>query len=144
MMGDDGTVVLGADIEDEAVARELKLETIGSAVMSDGRERILLHQVVDCDGAFVLDVPVAGADTVLVENDLDKTLAVCARAHRRLILTATDRAWAASPSASPSAMTAGPSCASCAGPHFRIEVRFMKSSTPNPEENRAERAVGRT
>ena len=30
------------------------------------------------------------------------------------------------------------------GPHLRIEVRFMKSSTPRPEENRAERAVGST
>ena len=34
--------------------------------------------------------------------------------------------------------------AATAGSHFRIEVRFMKSSTPRPEENRAERAVGRT
>ena len=30
------------------------------------------------------------------------------------------------------------------GSHLRIEVRFMKSSTPRPEEKRAERAVGST
>ena len=30
------------------------------------------------------------------------------------------------------------------GLHLRIEVRFMKSSTPRPEEKRAERAVGST
>jgi hypothetical protein len=30
------------------------------------------------------------------------------------------------------------------GPSFSIEVRFMKSSTPRPEEKRAERAVGST
>src|SRR5215469_10802327 len=112
--------------------------------MADWRERVLLHQIVDSDRAFVFDVPGARTDTVLIEDDLDEALTVCARVHRRLILVATERAWAASPSASPSAMTAGPSWASCAGPHLRIEVRFMKSSTPNPEENRAERAVGST
>ena len=56
----------------------------------------------------------------------------------------TERAWAASPSASPSAMAAGPSAASWSGPHLRMEVRFMKSRTPKPEEKRAERAVGST
>ena len=30
------------------------------------------------------------------------------------------------------------------GVERRIEVRFMKSSTPSPEEKRAERAVGST
>ena len=30
------------------------------------------------------------------------------------------------------------------GPHLSIDVRFMKSSTPRPDENRAERAVGST
>ena len=33
---------------------------------------------------------------------------------------------------------------SCSGPHLRIDVRFMKSSTPSPDEKRAERAVGST
>ena len=30
------------------------------------------------------------------------------------------------------------------GPSFRTDVRFMKSSTERPDENRAERAVGST
>lgn len=144
MMGDHGAIVLGADIEDQPVARKLELEAIGPLVMSNWRERVLLHQIVYCDRAFVFDVSGARGDTVLIEDDLDEALSVCARAHRRLILVATERAWAASPSASPSVMTAGPSCASWAGPHLRIEVRFTKSSTPNPDENRAERAVGST
>ena len=38
----------------------------------------------------------------------------------------------------------GASARSCSGPSFRIEVRFMKSSTERPDENRAERAVGST
>ena len=41
-------------------------------------------------------------------------------------------------------IAAGPSARNWSGPHFRIEVRFMKSSTPRPDENRAERAVGNT
>ena len=41
-------------------------------------------------------------------------------------------------------IAAGPRARNCSGPHFRIDVRFMKSSTPSPEENRAERAVGST
>src|SRR6202040_1787105 len=146
MMGHHRPVVLGADIEDEPVAEDLKLEAVGSAVMPFRGERVFLHQIVDRDGALVFDVAVAGADTVLVEQDLDEALAAFRRrrGHRRLSLIATERAWAASPSASPSAIAVGPSRASCSGPHLRMEVRFMKSSTPNPEENRAERAVGST
>jgi len=34
--------------------------------------------------------------------------------------------------------------ATASGPHLRIEVRFMKSRTPSPEEKRADRAVGST
>ena len=44
----------------------------------------------------------------------------------------------------PSVIAAGPNARNWSGPHFRIDVRFMKSSTPRPEENRAERAVGST
>src|SRR5262249_16959258 len=144
VMGDDRSVVLCADIEDEPVACKLKPEAIGAALMSDGSERVFLHQIIDCDGALVFNVSIAGAAPVLVKDDLDAAFAALRRGHRRLTRIATERAWAASPSASPSAITAGPSCASCSGPHLRIEVRFMKSSTPNPEENRAERAVGST
>ena len=56
----------------------------------------------------------------------------------------TERAWALNPSASPSAIAAGPSARNCSGPHLSKDVRFMKSSTPKPDENLAERAVGST
>ncbi len=54
----------------------------------------------------------------------------------------TERAWACRLSASPSAMAASASARNPSGPHFSSVVRFMKSSTPSPEEKRAERAVG--
>ena len=41
-------------------------------------------------------------------------------------------------------MAAGASAASALASSFRSEVRFMKSSTPSPEEKRAVRAVGST
>jgi hypothetical protein len=41
-------------------------------------------------------------------------------------------------------MAAGPIVRKASGPHFRIEVRFMKSRTPKGDEKRAERAVGKT
>src|SRR5229473_825833 len=92
MMGNDRPVVLGADIEDEPVAHQLKPEAIGAAVVPDGRERVFLHQVVDGDGALVFDISVAGADAVLVEKDLDEALVAFRRSHRRLIRIATERA----------------------------------------------------
>src|SRR5215207_3890388 len=64
--------------------------------------------------------------------------------YRVFIRIETLRAWPASPSASPSAIAAGPRAASWSGPHLRRDVRLRKSRTPSPEENRAERAVGRT
>ena len=41
-------------------------------------------------------------------------------------------------------MAAGPSALKLAASSLRIEVRFMKSSTPRPEAKRALRAVGST
>src|SRR5258705_9951228 len=101
--------------------------------MTDGRERVFLHQIVDCDGALVFDVAVARPDTVFVEEDLDEAPGF-RRSHRRVILIAAERAWAPSPSPSSSAMTAGPSCANCSGPPLWIEGRFMKKRTPHPRE----------
>ena len=43
-----------------------------------------------------------------------------------------------------SVMAAGARAASARRSSLRIEVRFMKSSTPSPEEKRALRAVGST
>src|SRR5262249_57119961 len=86
MMGNDRLLVLGADIEDEPVASKLKPEAIGSPLMTDGRERVFLHQIVDCDGALVFDVAVARPDAVLVEDDLDEAAAGFRRGHRRVVL----------------------------------------------------------
>src|ERR1019366_10826552 len=117
--------------------------------MADRLEGVLLEQIVDRDLALVLDILVGAADRFLVEGDGDQALLHRSRrrfrcAHRRLRRIATERAWAERPSASPSAMAAGPSACNCSGPHLSNEVRFMKSSTPRPDENRAERAVGST
>src|SRR5271166_4974978 len=91
----------------------------------------------------MLDVGIGAADRALVEVHPDQTILIgCV--HRLLSRSATERAWALSPSASPSAIAAGPSSASCSAPHLRSDVRFMKSSTPRPDEKRAERAVGST
>ena len=65
-------------------------------------------------------------------------------AHRGLSRIATERAWASRPSASAERDRGGPERGKRSGPHLRIEVRFMKSSTPRPDEKRAERAVGST
>ena len=58
---------------------------------------------------------------------------------------ATERRCASSPSARASVMAAGARLRKRALHRAcRIEVRFMKSSTPSPEEKRALRAVGST
>src|SRR5215471_19235297 len=112
------------------------------------REKVLLDQVVDRDGTLMFDVRSRTPDRLLVERHRDDaTIGVILDGrpgHERLRRIPTDREWASSPSALPSVMAAGPSARNCSGPHLRIDVRFMKSSTPRPEENRAERAVGST
>ena len=54
---------------------------------------------------------------------------------------ATERPCACKPSLSASAIAAGPITRRDSGVHLRMDVRFMKSSTPRPEENFAERAL---
>src|SRR5215475_6577847 len=49
--------------------------------MSHGSEGVFLHQIVDCDRALVLDVSVAGADAILIEDDLDEALIALPRGH---------------------------------------------------------------
>ena len=98
---------------------------------------------------LVLDVGARAADRILVERDGDEALLAAGSARviepPRLRRMATERAMGVEPLGLAAARSAdGPSAASCSGPHLRIEVRFMKSSTPRPEENRAERAVGST
>src|SRR6202040_4317746 len=113
-----------------------------------GREQVLLDQVVDRDRALVLDIGTGTPDRFHVQRHRDdaivRILVSVRPGHDWLRRSPTERACASRPSALPSVIAAGPSARSWSGPHFRIEVRFMKSSTPSPEENRAERAVGST
>src|SRR5262249_43730316 len=94
------------------------------------------------------DVGPGATDRFLVERDRDdatfRVVLLGLRCHGKLRRSPTERECASSPSALPSVIAAGPSARNCSGPHFRSDVRFMKSSTPSPEENRAERAVGST
>src|SRR4029077_127081 len=122
-----------------------ELQRVRTTVVIHRRERIVLDQIVDRDRALVLDVGAGAADRTFVQRDLDEALpgtaALCRVRHLRLSRIATERACASSPSASPRAIAAGPSAPSACASSRRIEVRFMKSSTPRPDENRAERAV---
>src|SRR5690242_20705334 len=113
-----------------------------------GREHVFLDQIVDRDRALMLDIRSRPPDRLVVERHRDDpiVLIIAGRglAHDRLRRSPIEREWASSPSAFPRIIAAGPSARNWSGPHLRIEVRFMKSSTPSPDENRAERAVGRT
>src|SRR5215212_4044046 len=112
------------------------------------REHVFFDQIVNRDRALVLDVRAGTPNGFLVQHHRnDAVLRVSpwwSSGHHRLRRSPTERAWASRPSALPSVIAAGPSARSWSGPHFRIDVRFMKSSTPSPDENRAERAVGST
>src|SRR5262249_19195596 len=135
--------------EHQPVAGDAEMEREGTVrLMAIGREQILLDQVVDRDRAFVLDVRPGAPDRLLVERHRDdaalRGIMGGRLRHCRVRRNTPERAWAWSPSALPSVIAAGPSARNWSGPHFRIEVRFMKSSTPSPDEKRAERAVGST
>ena len=120
----------------------------GARASAFRREQVLLDQIVDRDRALVLDVGTGTPDQFLVERHRDdailRVLVWRGLVHDRLRRNPTEREWASRPSALPSVIAAGPSARNWSGPHLRIEVRFMKSSTPRPDENRAERAVGST
>src|SRR5262249_48142642 len=108
---------------------------------------ILLEEVIDRDRAFVLDVGTRAADRSLVQRHRHQLVGFAAggsvwRRHRGLKRSATERACASSPSASPSAIAAGPSARSWSGPPLRSEVRLIESSTPSPGGKRAEGAGG--
>ena len=112
------------------------------------REQVLLDQIVDRDRALMLDIGPGTPDRFLVERHRDDAVVLVLvwwrLVHGRLRRNPTEREWASRPSALPRVIAAGPSARNWSGPHLRIEVRFMKSSTPRPDENRAERAVGST
>src|SRR6266403_2224722 len=143
-----GRAVLAADVEHQPVAGDADVQRERAPVGAFRREQILLDQVVDRDRALVLDIGAGTPDRFLVQRHRDdaivRILVSVRPGHDWLRRSPTERAWASRPSASPSVIAAGPSARSWSGPHFRIEARFMKSSTPSPDENRAERAVGST
>src|SRR6202034_1980762 len=97
---------------------------------------------------LVIDIGRAARDCRLVEDDPGEAIAALGALARhgglRRSRNATERACASSPSASPSVTAAGPRTSSERASHLSSDVRFMKSSTPTPDEKRAERAVGRT
>src|SRR5262249_6384318 len=148
-MRDQRAAVVAADVEHQPVAGDPDMQRERPlSVGAFRREQVLLDQVIDRDRALMLDVGPGAADRFLVERHADDAVlrvALYGRlGHDRSRRNPTEREWASSPSAWPSVIAAGPSARNWSGPHFRIEVRFMKSCTPRPEENRAERAVGST
>src|SRR5215203_7459395 len=125
----------------------MQREGAGTAV--DRNKSIIFDEVVNRDRTLMLHIGPRAADRILIEQHPDQTgrfagVGALRARHFGLKRIATERACASSPSASASAIAAGPSARSWSDPHLRIEVRFMKSSTPSPDEKRAERAVGST
>src|SRR5665647_829751 len=147
-MHHDGRAVLAADIEHQPVAGDADMQGERPLARAFRREQVLFDQVIDRDRALVLDVRPGTPDRFLIERHRDdavlRILVWWRLGHVWFRRSPTERACASRPSALPSVIAAPPSARSWSGPHFRIEVRFMKSSTPSPEENRAERAVGST
>src|SRR5260370_28911883 len=142
-------LVIGeTDIEDEPIAADGKLQRVRTAVVVDRPELVVFEQVVDRHPALVLDVIAAAAERGFVESHCREPAGIVfARGsprHHRLSRIVTERACASSPSSVASVIAASASGRNWSGPHLQIEVRFMKSSTPRPEENRAARAVGNT
>src|SRR5215203_2818704 len=138
-----------ADVKNQSVAGNAQMQLEGTGPAVHRRKSVVLDQVVNCDRTLMLDVGPRAADRIFIEHHPDETggfsVGAALRAgHFGLKRIATERACASSPSASASAIAAGPSARSWSDPHLRIEVRFMKSSTPSPDEKRAERAVGST
>ena len=122
-------------------------QAVRTGVTARQRKTVFIDQIIDRDLTLMLLVRRAAADRGLVEAHRNKAVAfriIPAHGARRLVRSATERACASNPSASPSVIAAGPSVSRLSAPHFKIEVLFKKSRTLRPEENRAERAVGST
>src|SRR3984893_11876689 len=143
-----GGAVLAADVEHQPVAGNRDVQGERPVIGSIRREQVLFDEVVDRDGALVLDIGTGTPNRFLIQRHRDDAIVgifLWRRfGHDRLRRNPTERAWASRPSALPSVISAGPNARNWSGPHFRIDVRFMKSSTPSPEENRADCAVGST
>src|SRR5260370_26191126 len=148
-MSDHGCTVRAPDVEHEARSGDAQMQRKRPLVVVVRGKGIVFEQIVDRDRALVLDVGIGAPNRIFVERHRDEAVLLSVRralraCHRGLKRIITQRAWPSSPSASPSAMAAGPRARNRSGPHLRIDVRFIKSSTPNPEEKRTERAGGST
>src|SRR6185312_5080012 len=144
----DRRLIGRADVEDEAILLDAELHMERAVGRRHRLKAVLLEQVEDCDGALMLDIGVAADDAALVEGDLGDTLVgirhALAQRRGRFSLIATESACASSPSARASATAAGPIARRLSASQANSEVRFRKSRTPRPDENRALRAVGST
>ena len=117
------------------VSRDFDLsdaKAVGPVVAAAHAEAIVLDQVEHRGRAFMVAVGKSARNRLLVELHFRQPVAVGLGlvvhvAPSRPRRSATDRAWAVRPSASPSVTAAGPSVASDRASHLRIEVRLTKS-----------------
>src|SRR5690554_7388687 len=119
-----------------------------------GPEVVVFEQVVNGDAPFMHLVRIDRGDGIGIERDGHQTIGVGrigrgarVRAHQhaqRFRRMEMDCPCPCSASTSAMVTAASESAESEDGSQPRMEVRFMKSSTPRPEAKRAERAVGST
>ena len=148
-----------ADREHQPVLDDGELERVGAVVAAVQREAVALEDVEHRHLALVLDVGAAAPDRGLVEGDGDELrlgggvelgrLEHRARPSRLAVAAAEadgDRAAVGLETLGARERHGGgrQGLRARAASSRRIEVRFMKSSTPSPEEKRALRAVGST
>ena len=127
------------------------MEAIRAGASRSRGEMVLLQQVENRHRALVLDIGAAPDDGMLVKRNVDDA-GLFASPMAALYRVAPDRGGSparrrarAVPRLRPARSPPGPSAARLAGIAARPAiVRFMKSSTPRPEEKRALRAVGNT
>src|SRR2546429_7992981 len=122
-MSDYGRAVRAPDVEHEARSADAQMQRKRPFVVVVRGKGIVFEQIVDRDGTLVLDVGIRAPNRIFVERNRDeavllsvgRALRACHRGLKRII---TERAWPSSPSASPSAMAAGPSARHRSGPRF--------------------------
>src|SRR5665213_829017 len=135
-------VVFEMNIEDQPVLLNTENEMVRTTFRANEPEAVAFQQIVDRDLTLLLDLARAMHNGAFVERD--RCEAEPGFVRHRLSRAAMDRACASSPSASASVMASGPISCSVRGVQDSSVVRFMKSSTESPDENRAVREVGRT
>src|SRR5260370_5729069 len=109
-----GCTVGAPDVEQEARSGDAQMQRKRPLVVVVRGNGIVFEQIVDRDCTLVLDVGIGAPNRMFVQSHRDeavllsvgRALRACHRGLKRII---TERAWPSSPSASPSAMAAGPS-----------------------------------